>query len=214
VGCALSAHDDRDPSLSVGVGCNDRILVKCHAGCTAQEIVAALSLRMRDLYPASCRTARRTPARRRSFPWRALDPNSGLRRTERHIAGALHAHMDEHGASEGPAHSILVTDSGYSKAAVIRALRAIVAAGFLRKIPGGPPDRLTLYQAVNPLPRARRSVVSERPIHVENLRRSTKKKAVTAFARSENAVTLELRGVRESPRTGNGSRDVMPWEAA
>ncbi len=46
------AHDDKNPSLSLSMGSNDRILLKCHAGCTANAIVAALGLTMRDLMPA------------------------------------------------------------------------------------------------------------------------------------------------------------------
>jgi hypothetical protein len=45
------AHDDRDPSLSIKLGDDDRILVNCHAGCTAEAIVEALGLSMRDLMP-------------------------------------------------------------------------------------------------------------------------------------------------------------------
>ena len=44
-------HDDRHASLSVGVGDDERILLFCFTGCTAEAIVAALGLTMRDLYP-------------------------------------------------------------------------------------------------------------------------------------------------------------------
>ncbi len=44
------AHDDTSPSLSVGAGDDGAILVKCFAGCTAEEIVAALGLTMADLF--------------------------------------------------------------------------------------------------------------------------------------------------------------------
>ena len=36
------AHDDRNASLSVGVGNDRRILLKCHAGCSSEAITAAL----------------------------------------------------------------------------------------------------------------------------------------------------------------------------
>jgi putative DNA primase/helicase len=36
------AHDDRQPSLSVGVGANNHLLVHCFAGCTFEAIRAAL----------------------------------------------------------------------------------------------------------------------------------------------------------------------------
>ncbi len=46
------AHNDDRPSLSVGVGDDGRTLVKCHAGCPAEQIVAAVGMRMADLGPA------------------------------------------------------------------------------------------------------------------------------------------------------------------
>jgi hypothetical protein len=44
------SHEDRRPSLIVGLGDDDRILVKCWAGCSTEAIVAALGLEMRDLF--------------------------------------------------------------------------------------------------------------------------------------------------------------------
>ena len=39
------AHDDRDnPSLSVGVGEDGRVLLKCFVGCDTKDIVAAIGL--------------------------------------------------------------------------------------------------------------------------------------------------------------------------
>jgi 5S rRNA maturation endonuclease (ribonuclease M5) len=43
------AHDDRNPSLSV-VGANGKVLVKCHAGCRQDDVLAALDLTMADLF--------------------------------------------------------------------------------------------------------------------------------------------------------------------
>lgn len=45
------AHDDQRPSLSIGEGDNGRVLLRCHAGCTAQAIAQAIDLRMSDLMP-------------------------------------------------------------------------------------------------------------------------------------------------------------------
>lgn len=45
------AHDDDEASLSVGVGEDGRLLLHCHAGCKPDAVVAALGLRMRDLFP-------------------------------------------------------------------------------------------------------------------------------------------------------------------
>ena len=50
------AHNDRSPSLSITEGSDGRILIKCHAGCTAQQVVAAMNLTMADLFPVSTDT--------------------------------------------------------------------------------------------------------------------------------------------------------------
>ena len=47
------AHDDRKPSLSVGVGTDGRILVHCHAGCEIEAICRELEIEQRDLFPAT-----------------------------------------------------------------------------------------------------------------------------------------------------------------
>ncbi len=48
--CRCPAHDDRTPSLSVGVGEDDRVLLNCHAGCTPEQITAALGMKLSDLF--------------------------------------------------------------------------------------------------------------------------------------------------------------------
>ena len=45
------AHDDHSPSLAINEGDDARALVKCFAGCTAESIVDAMGLTMRDLMP-------------------------------------------------------------------------------------------------------------------------------------------------------------------
>jgi len=45
------AHEDRHASLSVGIGEEGRILLKCFAGCDAEAIVSALGLTLADLMP-------------------------------------------------------------------------------------------------------------------------------------------------------------------
>jgi hypothetical protein len=45
------AHDDHRPSLSVAVGDDGRVLVHCFAGCTPEQVVAAVDMRMADLAP-------------------------------------------------------------------------------------------------------------------------------------------------------------------
>ena len=44
------AHNDHDPSLSVAIGDDRRILVKCHKRCSTEEIVSAMGLTMSDLF--------------------------------------------------------------------------------------------------------------------------------------------------------------------
>jgi len=73
------AHEDRNPSLSVSEGDDGRALLKCHAGCETEAVVAALGLRMQDLMlPGAVspqRPARptRNVATRRSGDARAVD---------------------------------------------------------------------------------------------------------------------------------------------
>lgn len=57
--CRCPAHEDRNPSLSIGVGGDGRALMSCHAGCATEEIVRTLGLSMRDLMAGS---ARQSPA--------------------------------------------------------------------------------------------------------------------------------------------------------
>lgn len=44
-----AAHDDRSPSLSIRDGSDDKVLVKCHAGCDQADVIDAL--RHRGLWP-------------------------------------------------------------------------------------------------------------------------------------------------------------------
>jgi putative DNA primase/helicase len=43
------AHDDRNPSLSIGIGADGKVLLTCFAGCSTDDIVAALGLTTADL---------------------------------------------------------------------------------------------------------------------------------------------------------------------
>jgi len=44
------AHQDRQASLSIGLGQDGRVLLHCHAGCTLQQITTALNLTVNDLF--------------------------------------------------------------------------------------------------------------------------------------------------------------------
>ncbi len=43
-------HDDEEPSLSVSEGDDGRALIKCFAGCSVEDVTAALGLKMRELF--------------------------------------------------------------------------------------------------------------------------------------------------------------------
>lgn len=45
------AHDDRSPSLSIGEATDGTILIKCWVGCGAVDVVTALGMELRDLFP-------------------------------------------------------------------------------------------------------------------------------------------------------------------
>src|SRR6266566_2391708 len=45
------AHADRKPSLSIGLGEQGQVLLKCFAGCSLEHIVEAMGLTILDLFP-------------------------------------------------------------------------------------------------------------------------------------------------------------------
>lgn len=44
------AHDDRRSSLSIGTGTDGRVLLKCHAGCSVEDIAAAVGVQLNQLF--------------------------------------------------------------------------------------------------------------------------------------------------------------------
>lgn len=90
------AHADRSPSLSIK-DAGDRLLVHCHAGCSAADITGAVGLQLRDLF------AERLPLHRRQQMAQAASQTKleaalhhelivleliiGNRLTDRHLAG-------------------------------------------------------------------------------------------------------------------------------
>ena len=52
------AHDDKNPSLAITETSDGTVLLKCWAGCTAQQIVSAIGLELRDLFPGEKRERR------------------------------------------------------------------------------------------------------------------------------------------------------------
>lgn len=57
------AHDDQNASLSIGIGEDGRILLHCHAGCSAEAIVEALGLTLADLFPPQAEARRERKAK-------------------------------------------------------------------------------------------------------------------------------------------------------
>lgn len=57
------AHADKSPSLSVTEAADGRVLLHCHAGCETEDILAAIGLTLRDLFPESSMN----PAARRVY---------------------------------------------------------------------------------------------------------------------------------------------------
>jgi Protein of unknown function (DUF3631) len=48
--CRCPAHEDKEPSLSVGEGAEGRVLVNCFAGCDPNAICEAVGVRLADLF--------------------------------------------------------------------------------------------------------------------------------------------------------------------
>lgn len=59
------AHDDHNPSLSIGLGEDGRILMTCHRGCSLRDITASLGIEVSDLFPdqPDPQLGRKSPAR-------------------------------------------------------------------------------------------------------------------------------------------------------
>jgi hypothetical protein len=58
------AHEDRQPSLSIDEGADGKVLLKCFAGCTTKNVVAAAGLTMGDLFPTRSPSQSAKPTRR------------------------------------------------------------------------------------------------------------------------------------------------------
>jgi len=67
------AHHDRRPSLSVREADDGKLLIRCWAGCSVDEVVAALGLELADLFPARPGRAPGSGAPRERRLWSAGD---------------------------------------------------------------------------------------------------------------------------------------------
>ena len=52
------SHDDKHPSLAISETLDGTVLLKCWIGCNAQQIVSAIGLELRDLFPGEKRERR------------------------------------------------------------------------------------------------------------------------------------------------------------
>lgn len=57
------AHEDRSPSLAIKSCPDGRILIKCFAGCSADEVVSAIGMELKDLMPETPLYHRKNPDR-------------------------------------------------------------------------------------------------------------------------------------------------------
>lgn len=57
------AHEDRSPSLAIRELNDGTVLIKCFAGCAATDVVTAVGLELRDLFPVPPAEHRRKPSR-------------------------------------------------------------------------------------------------------------------------------------------------------
>ena len=67
------AHKDRTPSLSGKSGDGGRTLLKCHAGCRVEDIVARVGLTVRDLFVDATTPSMTTPEIVETYPYTAED---------------------------------------------------------------------------------------------------------------------------------------------
>ena len=108
------AHDDKSPSLSVGVGNDGRVLLKCHAGCAPEAIVTSIGLTLADLFPSDQDTARpTTPVRSKAPGWTSL--RSAARAAATRLNGEV-ARIHEYPTSDRSPHFAVVRlQTGTSK---------------------------------------------------------------------------------------------------
>jgi putative DNA primase/helicase len=91
------AHEDRSPSLSISEGNDGRVLVHCHAGCSAEAVCTKAGLSLRDLMPER-------PVVRGSPPAKGFATADAAVRSMEHRLGpaaAQWAYLDDRGQHVG-----------------------------------------------------------------------------------------------------------------
>jgi hypothetical protein len=111
------AHEDVRNSLSIGIGDDGRILLKCHAGCTVEQIVSGLGLKMRDLFQDSLSS--QTQAGTAHPHTSAQEPEY---RSENAMTGGLDLceYAESKGLPEEFLKSLGITDQKYQKKMALR----------------------------------------------------------------------------------------------
>lgn len=66
------AHPDKSPSLTIAEREDGRILVHCFAGCSAEEVVNAVGMELKDLMPANIGYHKKSPDPRPFNPYDVL----------------------------------------------------------------------------------------------------------------------------------------------
>ena len=66
--CPVPTHNDRSLSLSISISEDDKVLLRCHAGCDWRQIIAALGIEPSNLWPR----AERSQGEGESDPHRAI----------------------------------------------------------------------------------------------------------------------------------------------
>ena len=64
------AHEERSPSLSIGIGDDGRVLLHCHAGCGPADVVGAVGLEMSNLFTGDL--LRRRYDQRPKVDWKGM----------------------------------------------------------------------------------------------------------------------------------------------
>ncbi len=113
------AHPDRTPSLSIREEADGRVLLKDHAGCTVEEILAAVDLSWDALFPPRPLPSHSSPPLRR--PWIPSDVFEIARREIGIVAiTACDMHKDR-----------TVTEAGYQRLFVaVQRLNDIAGAAY------------------------------------------------------------------------------------
>lgn len=100
------AHDDKDPSLSIAEQADGRVLIRCHAGCGALEILTSVGLNWGALFPPDSQRYRPIMKPRKDIEHEravlqicAADRAAGKRLTREELAREREAWIKTHGGA-------------------------------------------------------------------------------------------------------------------